>query len=60
MHNRKEPSARITTMVTGSFGSGMRKGILNQVLGINDTSRRVNLNTDFRKTGNAARKNTFR
>src|SRR5208282_2854652 len=40
-HNRKEPSSRITAMVTGSFGPGMRQRILSQVLGIDNSARQL-------------------
>jgi hypothetical protein len=36
-----EPARASTAMVTGSFGPGMRKGILNQVFGINDMARQL-------------------
>jgi hypothetical protein len=45
-------------MVTVSFGPGMRKGILNQVLGINDTSRQ--LKHIFAQNGQCSADITFR
>src|SRR5271169_6067915 len=41
VHNSKEPSSRITAMVTRSTGPGMCQRILSQVLGINNTARQL-------------------
>src|SRR5271167_5008452 len=40
-HNRKEPSSRITAVVTGSFGPGMRQRILSQLLGVDNSARQL-------------------